>query len=79
MSNYEFVKHPQHYKQPNRKECIEEMIDLFGIENTIKFCEMNAYKYQYRKGRKPDNSIEQEESKIQWYEDKAQELRGRLC
>lgn len=45
MSN---VIHPEHYNIPGRKECIEEMIELFGYEKVEAFCELNAYKYKYR-------------------------------
>lgn len=45
MSN---VIHPKHYNIPGRKECIEEMIDKFGFEKVEAFCELNAYKYEYR-------------------------------
>ena len=29
------VNHPKHYNIPGRKECIEEMLDIFGIENVF--------------------------------------------
>lgn len=45
MSN---VEHPNHYNIPGRKECIEEMIDHFGFEKVLAFCELNSYKYLYR-------------------------------
>lgn len=45
MSN---VVHPMHYNIPGRKECIEEMIDIFGYEKVEAFCELNCYKYEYR-------------------------------
>ena len=31
------VNHPAHYNIPGRKECIEEMIDRFGVEAVISF------------------------------------------
>ena len=42
------VNHPKHYNIPGRKECIEEMIDIFGIEEVMIFCKLNVYKYRYR-------------------------------
>lgn len=42
------INHPQHYNKPNRKECIEEMVDKFGLVETIIFCKLNIYKYLYR-------------------------------
>lgn len=44
----DMVKHPSHYNAPGRKECIEEMIDVFGIEEVRIFCKLNVYKYLYR-------------------------------
>lgn len=76
MANKEMVNHPQHYNRPDRKECIDEMIDLYGIEATEQWCRMTAYKYHYRMGLKDD--IAQEVGKAEWYERKADELRKRI-
>ncbi len=45
MSN---VEHPNHYNKPGRKECIQEMIEIFGVEEVKIFCKLNVYKYMYR-------------------------------
>lgn len=71
--NYEYVNHPDHYNNYS-KEVIDMMIDIFGRQNTIKWCEMTAFKYRMRMGTKPDNSIEQDLKKEQWYLNKAKEL-----
>ena len=71
----EMVNHPAHYNAPGRKECIEEMVDKWGAEQTAIWCEMTAYKYEYRAGTKEGNSAEQDMAKRQWYLDKAKELR----
>lgn len=71
----EQVNHPAHYNAPGRKECIEEMIDIWGVEAAILWCEMTAYKYEYRAGTKDGNSEEQDLAKRKWYLDKANELR----
>lgn len=63
----EMVIHPEHYNQEGRKECWEEMLDLFGPEAVCIFDCLNAYKYNYRKGNKENNSLEQDESKIRNY------------
>ena len=42
------VKHPAHYNIEGRKECIYEMVDLYGIEATKHFCLLNVHKYNYR-------------------------------
>lgn len=41
------VHHPSHY-QLHKHECIEEMIAVFGIEDTKTFCKLNVWKYRYR-------------------------------
>ena len=47
------VNQPSHYKV-NEKECIVEMLILFGTEDFIKYCTINAWKYRYRAGNKGD-------------------------
>lgn len=74
--NYEFINHPEHYQKQSRKECIDEMIELFGISETALWCNMTAYKYQYRMGSKPNNTTEQDSQKADWYLRKAKELQG---
>lgn len=39
---------PSHYNIQGRKECIEEMFDLFGAEHVRAFCLLNMQKYMYR-------------------------------
>lgn len=71
----EQVNHPAHYNRPGRKECIEEMIDKYGPERTADWCEMTAFKYDYRAGEKEGNPEEQDKAKEDWYLDKAAEIR----
>ena len=69
----ENVNHPAHYQKEGRKECIEEMLDKFGVEAVKHFCLLNAYKYEYRhemKGGKEDLA------KAEWYIRKYNELGG---
>ncbi len=47
MSN---IEHPAHYQ--GKYECIEEMIQLFGIEAVKSFCRCNIYKYRFRANAK---------------------------
>lgn len=70
MSN---VDHPKHYNIEGRKECIEEMIDIFGVQDVMVFCKLNAYKYRYRHELK--NGREDLE-KAKWYIKKLLELGG---
>lgn len=60
------VSHPDHYKMHN-KECIVEMLILFGLDNFITFCQMNAWKYRYRAGNKSNNSSDQDNAKADRY------------
>lgn len=76
-NDYEHVNHPQHYNNYS-KEVIDMMIDIYGIQNTITFCEMNAFKYRMRMGTKPDNDIQQDLNKEKWYLNKAHELKSIL-
>jgi amino acid permease len=64
---------PDHYKQ-NNKEVWEMMLDIWGPAAFIAYCEINAFKYRMRAGRKPNNPIEQDILKAQWYEGKASEI-----
>lgn len=65
------VNHTEHYNIPGRKECIEEMIDLYGVESVITFCKLNSYKYIYRHELK---NGEEDMAKAKWYSDKGLEL-----
>ncbi|WP_292472764.1 DUF3310 domain-containing protein [Methanosphaera sp.] len=75
--NYEHVNHPSHYNNYG-VEVIDMMESIWGTQNLITFCEMNAFKYRMRMGTKPDNSIEQDIQKEQWYLNKAHELKDKL-
>ena len=72
---YELVNHPQHYNN-YRFECIDMMERIWGKEATALWCEMTAFKYRMRVGTKPNNSIEQDLKKEQWYLNKVKELRN---
>lgn len=62
------VNHPSHY-QKNGKECIEVMLETFGVQAVINFCELNAFKYQWRAGSKIGEFVETDLKKAQWYTD----------
>lgn len=79
----EMVIHPKHYNTEGRKECWDEMIEIFsdeempttdGIESTIIFDVMSAYKYWYRAGNKDGNPEEQDKAKIDNYFNHAKSL-----
>lgn len=67
----EMVNHPDHYKGA-KFECIEVMIENFGVEATMNFCLLNAFKYTWRNGKK-DECV-QEAKKAIWYLEKYVEL-----
>lgn len=56
------VNHPSHYE--HGIECIDEMILLYGVMETMSFCKLNSHKYRKRafdKGGKEDMD------KSDWY------------
>ena len=67
----EMVSHPDHY-QGRKIECIEAMLDAFGKEKVSAFCELNAFKYQWRADKKGTDI--QDKRKAIWYLDKYVEL-----
>lgn len=69
------IDHPEHYRKPGRKECIDEMLEKFGPVAVYWFSVLSAYKYRYRAGDKPDNAVEQDEAKAEWYDCKAEDMR----
>lgn len=60
------VNHPSHY-QKDGKECIEVMLEVYGIQAVINFCELNAFKYRWRAGLKTGESAEDDLNKANWY------------
>lgn len=75
-SKKEMVNHPLHYQglevNGTNVECIDAMEGLKGWYNTAIFCELNAFKYNWRVGEK--DMIPQELGKIAWYGSKAKKL-----
>lgn len=69
------VNHPSHYRREGRKECIEEMLDIFGAEEVKSFCKLNCYKYRYRHELK---NGQEDLEKANWYQNKYIELGGKL-
>lgn len=63
---------PSHYKQ-YPMETIDMMVAIWGVEKTIDYCIMTAFKYRMRAGHKDD--VEQELAKEKWYLDKAKWLK----
>lgn len=67
----EQVNHPSHYNQ-YPIETIDMMERIFGLDATILWCTMTAFKYRMRLGHKDD--INQDLAKESWYLNKADEL-----
>lgn len=65
------VNHPSHY-QGSKHECIDIMLDVFGKEKVSAFCELNAFKYQWRANSKGTDI--QDKKKAIWYNQKYIEL-----
>ena len=76
-TEYEMVNHPSHYNQYDI-EVIDMIIKIWGPEAAALWCDITAFKYRMRMGTKPDNSIEQDIKKEQWYLNKAKEIRANI-
>lgn len=70
-SQKEMVNHPPHYKNGNI-ECIDIMINVFGKHKVADFCELNAFKYQWRANNKGTDI--QDKKKAIWYLNKYIEI-----
>jgi hypothetical protein len=70
---YDYIN-PRHYKNYSL-ETVEMMAAIYGKAATALYCEMTAFKYRMRMGTKPENSIEQDLKKEQWFLNRAKELR----
>ncbi len=70
---YDNVNHPAHYCRPGKKECIDEMIDRFGVEKVKAFCLLNVFKYRFRADMK---NGQEDLDKVNWYQRKFLELGG---
>ena len=70
---YDYIN-PSHYKGFS-KEVIDMMVDVWGKENVATHCEITSFKYRMRLGTKPDQPIERDLEKANWYINKAKELK----
>lgn len=70
---YDYIN-PNHYKDGGM-EVIDMMVKIWGVEKVIAHCEITAFKYRMRAGKKPDQPIERDLQKAKWYENKAKELK----
>lgn len=72
--NYDAIN-PDHYKDGSM-EVWQQMVQLYGIDKYLAFCELNAFKYRMRAGKKQGNSAQQDIEKALWYESKIKELKS---
>ena len=61
-SDEDMVNHPSHYE--HGIECIDEMILLFGVAETMSFCKLNSHKYRKRAF---DKGGREDMDKSDWY------------
>lgn len=71
VSQNDVVNHPPHYE--GKIECIDAMIQQFGVESVMQFCKCNAFKYLYRCEKKHSSPLE-DIKKAEWYIKKYIEL-----
>lgn len=75
--NYEHVNSPRHYNLYS-VEAIDIVRKTFGDVRTASAAEIIAFLYRLRMGTKPENPIEQELKKEQWWLDKKKEIEGEI-
>lgn len=56
-------------------DCLNKMIEEFGVDAVYYFCICNSFKYRYRCGKKKNNSIFQEIKKASHYDLLAKEIK----
>jgi hypothetical protein len=54
---------------------VEMMERIFGIEETMSWCKLNAFKYRMRAGEKPTSTVEKDLKKEKWCLNKYHELK----
>lgn len=74
---YEEVNHPDHYNVYD-VEVVEMMERIFGIEETMSWCKLNAFKYRMRAGEKPTSTLEKDIKKEKWCLNKYKELKSKI-
>lgn len=60
----DMVNEPPHYKQ-HVMQCIDEMVEVFGVDAVISYCMCNVWKYRYRAPFK--NNADEDNMKSDWY------------
>lgn len=73
--NYEMVNHPNHYNRYS-VEAVEMARRIWGDEALITAAEITAFFYRMRMGLKPENSVQQELDKENFWLNYAKKLRN---
>lgn len=68
---FDNVNKPKHYNREGGMQCIDEMLLLFGAQEVLSFCKLNAWKYRYRAA---DKNGEEDLKKSDWYLRKYHEI-----
>ena len=68
---YDVINKSKHYNREGGIECIDEMMEVFGIEAVMNFCICNVWKYRYRAA---DKNGEEDLRKSDYYMKKYIEL-----
>lgn len=74
---YDEKGNAKHYSD-GRIQQIIAMERIWGTYEVMVFCEITEFKYRARMGKKPEQSIEQELKKANWYAKMALLLRERI-
>lgn len=77
IEHYEEINHPDHYNVYD-VEVVDMMERIFGIEETMSWCKLNAFKYRMRAGEKPTSTIEKDIKKEKWCLNKYKELKSKI-
>ena len=72
---YEMVNHPSHYNRYS-VEAVEMARRIWGDDALITAAEITAFFYRMRMGLKPENSVEQEINKENFWLNYASKLRA---
>lgn len=73
MEKEQKIEHPSHYNAYS-VEAVEMARRIWGDEAVKTTAEITAFFYRMRMGRKPNNPIEQDLGKEQWWLDYAKSL-----
>jgi hypothetical protein len=76
LNDYDKNGNAKHYQ--GRIEVIDMMERIWGTEATMIHCEMTAFKYRMRMGKKSSETVSQDTVKAIWYDNKARELEDKL-